>query len=66
MSNTTDAFTKEIFEYIGDQYGKAIVKNLQSDKNKTTVTRLVESSHRQNNNVAHAANKIIAMLRMNP
>jgi hypothetical protein len=66
MSNTTDTFAKEIFQYINDQYGKAIVKNIQSDKHKTTVNKLVESSHRDNNNVAHAANKIVAMLRMNP
>jgi hypothetical protein len=66
MSNTTDTFTKEIFEYISNQYGKTIVKNIQSDKHKITVNRLVESSHRDNDNVSHAANKIVAMLRMNP
>lgn len=63
VSNT---FHDQIFDYIRNQYGKVVLKNVQSDQNKSVVSKLIDSSSKQNDTVEHASNKIIAMLRMNP
>jgi hypothetical protein len=59
-------FANNIFDYIFNQYGKNVLNAVKSDKNKSIVTKLLESSNRQNDEIAHAANKIVAMLRVNP
>ena len=63
VSNT---FHDQVFDYIRNQYGKNTLKNVQADKHKTTVNKLLESSSTKNDTIEHSANKIIAMLRMNP
>lgn len=63
---TTANFSDSVFDYINTQYGKNTLTTVKSEKNRSTVDRLIESSSNQENDVAHAANKIIAMLRINP
>lgn len=57
-------FSNQIYNYISKQYDKKILSAVRSEKNKHIVHKLVESSQRQNDNIEHAANKIIAMLRL--
>lgn len=64
--NKIESFETEIFQYILNQYGKSTLHKIQSDKNKSVVAKLVQSASNQNDSIAHAANKLIAMLRMNP
>jgi hypothetical protein len=66
MNVSTDSFAKQVFSYIDNQYGNSVLKQVQSDTNKTTVARLLGSSINQKDTVDHAANKVIAMLRINP
>ena len=66
MTSAVDSFSGKIFDYIRNQYGKNVLKMVQSDKNKSVVSKLVELAARQHDDVEHAANKIIAMLRLNP
>lgn len=63
--NSVDSFADKIFDYIRNQYGKNVLSMIKSDANKTKVSKLIESASNQNDEIAHAANKIIAMLRMN-
>lgn len=63
---TVEVFSEQVFDYIRNQYGKNTLKNVQADKHKTTVNKLLESSSTKNDTIEHSANKIIAMLRMNP
>jgi len=58
--------SKEIFNYIEKQYGKKVLNKVQSNDNKSVVSKLLESATKQGDNTEHAGNKIIAMLRLNP
>lgn len=62
----TNNFSDQVFDYIRNQYGKNTLKMVQSDTNKNTVSKLLTVAENQNDDVTHTANKIIAMLRMNP
>lgn len=64
--NTTSSFIDQVFEYINAQYGKNTLKTVQINNNKSVVDKIVTSSIRQEDSVEHTANKIIAMLRINP
>lgn len=66
MTVTVDPFADKIFSYILNQYGKNSLNAVQSVSNKTVVDKLLESSKKQNDTIEHAANKVVAMLRMNP
>lgn len=66
MSTTENTFSDQVFTYIMSEYGKQTLKNVQTDKNKSVVIKVLNSSSRQNDTVEHTGNKIIAMLRMNP
>ncbi len=63
---TVVSFTNSVFDYISTHYGNATLSTVKSETNKSTVNRLIESSLRQSNDISHTANKIIAMLRINP
>ena len=56
----------KIFNYIENQYGSSTLKKVQSQKNKKTVAKLLQFSEQNVESVEHTANKIIAMLRLNP
>jgi hypothetical protein len=43
-----------------------MLKTVQINNNKSVVDKIVKSSMRQEDTVEHTANKIIAMLRINP
>lgn len=61
-----ESFGDQIFQYILNRYGTQTLSKIQSEKNKSIVTKVVQSSCNQNDSVEHAANKVVAMLRMNP
>lgn len=63
VSNT---FPDQVFDYIRNQYGKNTLKLVQSDNHKNLVSKILINSESKNDDVTHTANKIIAMLRMNP
>jgi hypothetical protein len=61
-----ESFGNDIYQHILHQYGKTMLSRIQASKHKTLVSKLIDSASNQNDTVEHAANKIIAMLRMNP
>jgi hypothetical protein len=61
-----ESFGNDIYQHILNQYGKTMLSRIQASKHKTLVSKLIDSASNQNDTVEHAANKIIAMLRMNP
>ena len=61
-----DSFSEEVYGYILSQYGENMLTRVQSGQNKDTVNKLLESSARNSDVIEHTANKIIAMLRINP
>tara|TARA_B100000900_G_C19924578_1_gene451086 strand:+ start:190 stop:390 length:201 start_codon:yes stop_codon:yes gene_type:complete len=66
MSKTVDTFNKNVFNYISTEYGNNILKKVQTAKNKDKVKHLLEDSRTRKYETDHTANKIIAMLRLNP
>ena len=62
----TDMFNKSIFNYISTEYGNSTLKKVQTSKNKNKVKVLLEDSRTKGYDVDKTANKIIAMLRLNP
>lgn len=63
---TQSLFADNILKYISKVYGQSIENSVKSKKHEDVFQRIVVSSEKQNQTVEHAANKIIAMLRMNP
>lgn len=59
-------FVDNVYNYISSEYGNSILKTVRSTNNSNTVEKIVSSSVKQNDTVEHTANKIIAMLRVNP
>lgn len=61
-----DAFNKNVFNYISTEYGNSTLKKVQTSKNKDKVKYLLEDSRTRDYCAGKTANKIIAMLRLNP
>ena len=61
-----ESFGDDIYQYILNQYGKTMLSKIQASKHKTVVSKLIESACNQNDSIEHAANKIVAMLRIHP
>ncbi len=63
---TTANFTSEVFAYIEQHYTKALLRTVKQKKHNDVVDRLLADSLKREYDVAKTANKIIAMLRINP
>ena len=61
-----DVFNKNVFNYISTEYGNSTLKKVQTSKNKDKVKQLLEDSRKRDYATDRTANKIIAMLRLNP
>ena len=61
-----DVFNKSVFNYISTEYGNSTLKKVQTSKNKDKVKHLLEDSRSRDYDADRTANKIIAMLRLNP
>lgn len=66
MSKTVNTFNKDVFNYISSEYGNSTLKKVQTAKNKDRVKHLLEDSRTRSYEADRTANKIIAMLRLNP
>ena len=66
MTKTVESFNKNVFDYISTEYGNSTLKKVQTAKNKDIVKHLLEDSRTKTYEVNRTANKIIAMLRLNP
>jgi Cu2+-containing amine oxidase len=66
MIVSTENFSQQVFSYINRQYGQNILSKVQSANNQHIVNKLLDVSVNQKDTVDHAANKVIAMLRINP
>ena len=66
MTKTVESFNKNVFDYISTEYGNSTLKKVQTAKNKDRVKYLLEDSRTKSYEVNRTANKIIAMLRLNP
>ena len=62
----TDIFNKKVFNYISTEYGNSTLKKVQTSKNKDKVKYILEDSRSRDYDTNKTANKIIAMLRLNP
>ena len=61
-----DMFNKDVFNYISTEYGNSTLKKVQTAKNKDKVKNILEDSRTRSYDTDKAANKIIAILRLNP
>jgi hypothetical protein len=63
---TTANFTSEVFAYIEQKYDKGLLRKVKQKQNNDVVDRLLADSLKKEYDVSKTANKIIAMLRLNP
>ena len=63
---TTANFTSEVFAYIEQTYDKSTLRKVKNKKNNTIVDKLLGDSLSKEYSASKTANKIIAMLRLNP
>lgn len=61
-----NTFKADVFQYISMEYGDLILNQVKSPQNATVVANVLGSSQKHPNDIVHTANKIIAMLRLNP
>jgi hypothetical protein len=62
----TNTFKTDVLQYISMEYGDLMLSQVKSPQNETVVANILGLSQRQQNDIVHTANKIIAMLRLNP
>jgi len=63
---TTANFTSEVFAYIEQNYTKSLLRKVKQKQHNDVVDRLLADSLKREYDVTKTANKIIAMLRINP
>ena len=66
MMTKIDAFNKDVFNYISEEYGNNILKKVQKSNSKTVVKCILNDSRKHDYPVDKTANKIVAMLKLNP
>jgi hypothetical protein len=62
----TANFTYEVFAFIENTYGKNVLRKVKNKDNNTVVDNILADSLTKEYDVEKTANKIIAMLRLNP
>ena len=62
----TANFTSEVFAFIENTYNKNLLRKVKNKDNTNTVDRILSDSLSKEYSVEKTANKIIAMLRLNP
>lgn len=65
MGTQLMTFSDRVFDYIRNEYGELVFQKVNSTNNRSVVSKLLSSSERQNDDIEHAGNKIVAMLRAN-
>jgi len=63
---TTANFTSEVFAYIEQNYNKSLLRKVKQKQNNEVVDKVLADSLNKQYEVSRTANKIIAMLRLNP
>ena len=63
---TTANFTSEVFTYIEQNYNKSLLRKVKQKQNNEVVDKVLADSLNKQYEVSRTANKIIAMLRLNP
>ena len=63
---TVADFTSEVFAFIENTYGKAVVKKVKLKKNNDIVNRILSDSATKLYSVEKTGNKLMAMLRITP
>ena len=61
-----NTFNKDVFNYISEKYGNNILKKVQKADSKTVVKSILNNSREHDYTVDRTANKILAMLKLNP
>tara|TARA_B100001778_G_scaffold226369_1_gene187964 strand:- start:815 stop:1009 length:195 start_codon:yes stop_codon:yes gene_type:complete len=62
----TASFTSEVFAFIENTYNKNLLRKVKNKDNTNTVDKILSDSLSKEYSVEKTANKIIAMLRLNP
>jgi hypothetical protein len=62
----TANFTSEVFAFIENTYNKNVLRKVKNKDNNTVVDNILADSLTKEYSVEKTANKIIAMLRLNP
>ena len=65
MSSVVD-FTSEVFAYIEQHYNKSLLRKVKQKQNNEIVEKVFADSLTKQYEVSITADKIIAMLRLNP
>ena len=61
-----NTFNKDVFDYISEKYGNNILKKVQKADSKTVVKSILNNSREHDYAVDRTANKVLAMLKLNP
>lgn len=59
-------FNSEVLNFVTENYGSKMLEKVTSKKNKETVNKILTDSKNNSYDIQKTANKIIAMLRINP
>ena len=62
----TANFTSEVFAFIEQNYNKGLLRKVKHKNNNDVVDKILADSLKKEYSVSKTANKIIAMLRLNP
>lgn len=64
--NKEDKYSEEIYKYILTQYGKIVLKKVQSDKYKSIISKMLKTGRESRDSIEHIAKKIITMIKSMP
>jgi len=62
----TASFTSEVFAFVEQQYNKSLLRKVKHKNNTDVVDKILGDSLKKEYSVSKTANKLIAMLRLNP
>jgi hypothetical protein len=64
--NKEDKYSEEVYKYILTQYGKIVLKKVQSDKYKSIISKMLKTGMESRNGTERIAKKIITMVKSMP
>ena len=61
--NKEDKYSEEVYKYILSQYGKIVLKKVQSDKYKSIISKMLKTGRESRDGTERIAKKIITMIK---
>lgn len=64
--NKEDKYSEEVYKYILTQYGKIVLKKVQSDKYKSIISKILKTGRESRDGTERVVKKIITMIKSMP